>query len=300
MKYNKDLFSFIESEYYKKVYKKIKLIESILNLTFLQELKVKFKFNWDIKDVIIIFWDIEWFSYKSYENMICELKLYNNFFNFINYSYIKSKLKNIFNTWNNNWIDQYIWISLLTWNIVEYYWIIGWIKIIKDIVNINFRKDYRQKLGKEFPIINSINDSVIWNIYVGNLSENIWEIKKEIFFYDMSIKKFYLKLDNIFNQIKSDILIWFLNCYKNIDEKYFWKEFICWSWYNDNKIISSTLEFFLKSKKRKTILKDLFFFNQNNFIDPYICQLWNNEVIMWFLVKESYEKRLEKWYYYYY
>jgi len=300
MKVDKGINSFIENRYNEIVKDNINKIEKLLNVIFLQEIKVICKFDWNIKDIILIFGDIEWFSHKSYKNMIFALKLYSRFFSFPSLLILEKKLSNIFSSWDNRWLDQYVWVSLISWKIVDYYWVIWGVKPAGSIININFQKDYYTNLLSEFPVIGKVDNGAIW-CFTLNFSDN-WEIiDKKIYFYEMSPLKFQNTLKNSFSSINNTYLKNFLLYYLNISIEDFWKEYICWSWYSyDNiEIDVVTLEFFLKSKKREDIFKNVSIF-QSNFLEPYICQLFKGEIVNWFLVKESYIKRLNKGYYYYY
>lgn len=233
--------------------------------------------------------------------MLLALNVYNKIFNFAWSENLKEILSTIFSWDFKRWVDQYIWVSLLSWKIVEYYWIIWWIRPTKDIISINFYPNYFENIKKVFPVVKEITDWTPGNFFIK--FDSIWNIiDKRFYFYDTNPYKFLDKSKKSQSNIKNNEIRSYVDNFIKSASTGYWKEYICWSWYkyNDKTNKYNTMEFFLKSKVRKKILeKTDFYFNKDVFLEWYICELsyMDKEISTWFLVKDSYLKRKANWLY---
>lgn len=280
---------------YEKIIPKIQKIEKILGIIFLQEIQVITDYQGNIKDIILLLWDIEWFSYKSKKNVCFEILLFSKIFQFEAKDTLLDCIDKFLNNGFCRGIDQYHGISLIDYTVKSYYWIVWGIRPEYGTINMNFYASAIPQIKKIFPKYSETMDfRPLWSLFLDFIWNEINE--KKLYSYELNSLRFKniasFKKDSIYEEnIKK-----YLEIFLDLDNSDYWQEYISWSWHNFNTGEKSFLcEFFLKSQKRKKIFQDYEIFN-GNFIDPYICEIFENQDIIktWFLVKDSYEHRKNK------
>ncbi|ATU05384.1 hypothetical protein BKN14_02940 [Candidatus Gracilibacteria bacterium HOT-871] len=285
---------------YLEIKPKITQIEKILGIIFLQELQIITDFDGKVIDIVLLLGDIEGFSYKSKSRTLLEIKLFGKLFSFKALYETEIFISNFLSEKFSRGIDQYHGISLLTKEVVCYYGILGGIRPEYDSININFYLNAISRVEKYF-YEEQIYDNLkpLGSFFLGFKDSKIYE--KKLYFYEITSKYFQNEAKKQLGKLKDLKIKSYLEKFSSLELKDYWIEYISWSGENfDTKEKFYLLEFFLKSKKRKEILKEIDFYLGNlNFLEAYICEIGSQKKLIktWFLLKDSYLKRKQNGFY---
>lgn len=282
---------------YTKISPKITQLEKLLGIIFLKELQIISDIRGNVVDIVLLLGDIEGFSYQSKPHTLLLIKFIAKFFSFPAFSSAQGFVMDFLDKDFSRGIDQYHGISLLTNEVVCYYGIIGWIRPEYDSVNVNFYSSAINRVQEFFPTLKIYeNFRPLGSFYLGFVGNTISE--KRLYTYDLNPNLFQQNTRSQLCSIVDPRIQWYVRTFSELDVRDYWKEYISWSWENEETGEKFYLsEFFLKSQKRTQILKhiDQELWN-SHFLDAYICEISTAKQYFktWFLIKESYEQRKQK------